>query len=58
MLTLAQGQAENLKHDTGTLRYWLMRCGVSDGATYAASIEMLTDGRWEVVDTYGEPFER
>ena len=58
MPTLAQGQAEDLKHDTGEYRYWLMRCGTSDGATYAASVEMLDAGRWITVDTYGEPFDR
>ena len=58
METEATGQAKNLKLDTGKYRYWLSRCGVSDGATYAASIEELQDGRWVTIDQYGEPFER
>ena len=32
--TLAQGQADDLKVDTGTQRVWLNRCGVEDGEPY------------------------
>jgi len=41
--TLAQGQADDLKIDTGNLRVWLSR--VDD----TISIEQLVDGKWELV---------
>ena len=52
--TLAQGQADNLKIDTGTERVWLCRCGIADGMPYnnAITIERLIDGRWQTVQQY------
>lgn len=52
--TLAVGQADNLKIDTGTIRVWLCRCGVADGMPYnnGVTIETLDDGRWIDVVTY------
>jgi CDGSH-type Zn-finger protein len=46
--TLAQGQADNLKIDTGEARVWLCRCGVEDGMPYdnAVTVEVLDNGRW------------
>jgi CDGSH-type Zn-finger protein len=52
--TLATGQADSLKIDTGQTRYWLCRCGIADGMPYddQVTVERLIDGRWETVDTY------
>jgi hypothetical protein len=52
--TLSVGQADDLKVDTGNIRIWLSRCGIADGAPYKnqVTIEKLTDGRWETLDTY------
>jgi len=41
--TLCQGQADDLKIDTGKLRVWLSRV---DGSV---SIEKRVNGRWEMV---------
>lgn len=43
MPTLAVGQADDLKVDTGKERIWLSRI------TGEISIERLTKGRWELV---------
>lgn len=52
--TLAVGQADNLKIDTGETRYWLCRCGIADGMPVddVVTVERLIDGRWETVLTY------
>lgn len=52
--TLAVGQADNLKIDTGQTRYWLCRCGIEDGMEWenTVTVERLINGRWETVDTY------
>jgi hypothetical protein len=52
--TLATGQADNLKLDTGQTRYWVSRCGIEDGEPFAETVhvERLIDGRWETVHTY------
>lgn len=52
--TLTQSQADDLKIDTGTTRYWVSRCGVKDGMPFAhtCSVERLVDGRWELIDEY------
>jgi hypothetical protein len=52
--TLATGQADNLKIDTGTIRVWLCRCGIADGMPYdnAITVERLINGRWVEVDQY------
>lgn len=52
--TLAQGQTDNLKIDTGTERVWLCRCGFEDGMPYddMITIERLQDGRWVTVEEY------
>ena len=52
---LCQGQADDLKIDTGEVRVWLCRCDVSDGMPYnnAVTIERLsTKGRWEEVSMH------
>jgi hypothetical protein len=50
--TIAQGQADNLKIDTGIERIWLCRCGVEDGMPYdnAVTLERLEDGAWVFVE--------
>lgn len=52
--TLATGQADDLKVDTGDTRVWLCRCGVADGMPYenAISVESLVDGQWVDVEMY------
>ena len=52
--TLAVGQADDLKIDTGDERIWLSRCGVADGMPTENTIfvERLIDGRWITVETY------
>ena len=52
--TLSQGQADNLKIDTGTERVWLSRVGIEDGMPYdnQITIERLIDGRWITVEEY------
>jgi hypothetical protein len=48
MPTLAVGQADDLKVDTGTVRVWISRVGKADGAAsdHEISVEVLKDGRW------------
>ena len=46
MPTLAQGQAADLKIDTGTMRVWVSRCGLRDGETHPVQVERLMDGKW------------
>lgn len=52
--TLAVGQADDLKMDTGTVRVWLSRCTVEDGEPYdnKVTVECLLNGRWEETETY------
>lgn len=53
--TLATGQVDNLKVDTGYSRVWLCRCGIADGmpADHWVTVETLSRlGRWETVDEY------
>lgn len=52
--TLSVSQADDLKLDDGTYRYWLCRCGVEDGMPYddAITVEKLIDGRWVTIDQY------
>lgn len=50
--TIAQGQADDLKVETGTLRYWLSRCGPEDGQDYEVEVERLEDGRWQPLLSY------
>lgn len=44
--TLAVGQADDLKVDTGSIRVWLSRCGPEDGETQPIKVEKLDCGRW------------
>ena len=48
MRTLATGQADSLKIDTGNERVWLCRCGTDDGmcCNHHITIERLENGRW------------
>lgn len=52
--TLATGQADNLKIDTGEMRVWLCRCGIADGMSEEdmITIEELQDGCWITVSEY------
>lgn len=53
--TLAQGQADDLKIDTGETRYWLCRCAVEDGMPVErqVTVERLSNqGRWVTVLEY------
>jgi hypothetical protein len=52
--TLSQGQADDLKIDSGTVRIWLSRCGVEDGepCDNKVTIEEYVDGRWVEVGWY------
>jgi hypothetical protein len=54
MPTLSQGHFDDLKVDTGTMRVWLSRCTVEDGEPYnnKVTVEVLKDGKWEIVNTY------
>lgn len=54
MPTLAVGQTDDLKVDTGEERVWLARTGVDDGEPYnnRVSHETLVDGRWEDDGSY------
>jgi hypothetical protein len=54
MPTLSEGWADDLKIDTGALRVWLSRCGLEDGAEFAAgvTVEVLCKGRWNTIKTY------
>ncbi len=52
--TLAVGQADDLKVDTGAERQWLSRCTVADGEPFDHKVttERREHGRWVVVDVY------
>ena len=52
--TLSEGQADDLKVDSGTIRIWLSRCGVEDGepCDNKVTIEEYRDGRWVEVGWY------
>lgn len=52
MPTLAVGQADDLKVDTGEERVWLARTGAEDRQVYAINHERLINGRWVVVSEY------
>ena len=52
MPTLAEGQAADLKIDTGSLRVWLARTSIPDGETRPIQVEQLQEGRW--VDITGD----
>jgi len=51
---LSQGQADDLKIDTGVTRIWLSRCTVEDGepCDNKVTIEELRSGRWVEVGWY------
>ena len=46
MPTLAQGQAADLKVDTGEIRIWLSRCSIANGELDPIQVERLENGRW------------
>jgi len=46
--TISQGQADDLKIETDTLRVWLSRV---DGSV---SVEQLVNGRWELISEEGD----
>ncbi len=52
--TLATGQADSLKVDTGAHRVWICRVGIEDGMPYddGVTVEELQDGRWVTVEEY------
>lgn len=52
--TLAVGQADNLKIDTGNVRVWLSRCTVDDGQPYdnQVTVETFTGKRWVALYHY------
>jgi len=52
--TLAVGQADNLKVDTGKVRIWLSRCTVADGEPYNNKVteEHLIKGKWRTWRRY------
>lgn len=54
MPTLAVGQTDDLKVDTGTTRLWLSRMNTEDGAPYdnAVTVERLVGGRWVISSSY------
>ena len=57
MPTLCVGQSDDLKIETPTLRVWVSRCGVADGACCEGhiSVEKLADGRWQKkTDVHGD----
>jgi hypothetical protein len=58
MPTLATGQTDDLKVDTGASRVWLARTSIEDGESYnnRVTIEDLVDGQWVIVQEY--PAER
>jgi hypothetical protein len=52
---LAQGQADDLKVDTGTgTRVWLSRCGVADGEPFenTVTVEQYDGQRWVTAERY------
>ena len=54
MPTLAIGQVDDLKIDTGTVRVWLSRCGPEDGEPYRdkVTVEFLWGDGWDVEEEY------
>jgi len=54
MPTITEAQADDLKIDTGTERYWLSRGDTLDGEPFenTVTIEELRAGRWEEVERY------
>jgi len=54
MPTLATGQADDLKVDTGAKRVWLSRCTIEDGEPFnnKVTVERLQDGRWVTDEEY------
>jgi hypothetical protein len=52
--TLAEGQADDLKIETGEYRVWLARTGVEDGEPFdnKVTIEADFDGTWQTIATY------
>lgn len=52
--TISQGQADDLKIDTGTERVWLCRCGVADGMPHDNNVirEQMIDNRWVRIEEY------
>lgn len=44
--TKTQGQAADLKIDTGDWRVWLSRCGEEDGEFSPVQLEQRVNGRW------------
>jgi hypothetical protein len=55
MPTLAVGQADDLKVDTGSVRVWLSRCGIADGMKYnnQVTVEVLdVVGSWFTIEEY------
>ena len=54
--TLAVGQTDDLKIDTGDTRVWVARTTVEDGEPYnnRVSVEKFNQksGRWEIVDEH------
>lgn len=54
LITLAVGQADDLKIDTGAHRVWLSRCTVADGEPYDNKVthEELVAGRWTTTAIY------
>jgi len=54
--TLAVGQTDDLKIDTGTTRVWVARTTIEDGEPFnnRISVEKFNrkTGRWEIVDEY------
>ena len=52
--TIATGQADDLKLETGGLRYWTARCSAEDGEDWDVHVERLEDGRWVQLFSYRE----
>ena len=52
--TLSQGQADDLKIDSGCRRYWLARCGPEDGEQWQVHVEDQRNGVWEQWLSYRE----
>lgn len=46
--TLCQGQNDDLKIDTGRVRYWITR----EPGDHTVSVEHLIGGRWITMQTY------
>lgn len=52
MPTLAKGQSEELKIDTGNMRVWIEPSYADYPGVHAISIEWLVDGQWVQGDRY------